>query len=70
MKLEFRRLPGRFAACRLPADAAIPEWAMSWSPAEEIAVFPDEDNRALLLHSRCTLLDILSFDSPKANCKL
>ena len=29
MKLKFRRLPGRFAVCRLPADAVIPEWSLN-----------------------------------------
>ncbi|MGA8150179.1 MAG: ACT domain-containing protein [Terriglobales bacterium] len=26
-KLQFRRLPGGFAVCRLPPDAAVPVWA-------------------------------------------
>jgi len=30
-QLKFRRLEGRFAVCRLSADAAIPAWAMSAS---------------------------------------
>ena len=29
MKLKFRRLPGRSAVCRWPADAAIPEWSLN-----------------------------------------
>jgi uncharacterized protein len=28
--LKFRRLDGRFAVCRLAADAAVPDW--SWGP--------------------------------------
>ena len=28
-KLKFRRLPGRFAVCQLPADAPVPDWATS-----------------------------------------
>jgi len=27
-QLKFRRLDGRFAVCRLPADAKFPEWAL------------------------------------------
>src|SRR5215470_18059651 len=33
MKLKFRRLPGRSAVCRWPADAAIPEWSLNGLPS-------------------------------------
>jgi hypothetical protein len=29
IELKFRRLPGQFAVCRLPADAPIPAWALT-----------------------------------------
>ena len=30
-KLKFSRVPGSFAVCRLPANAAVPEWALHGS---------------------------------------
>jgi hypothetical protein len=49
-RLKFRRLPGPFAVCQLPADAPVPEWATSGpfvsvtrSEDELSVVCPDEN---------------------------
>jgi hypothetical protein len=49
-KLKFRRIAGAFAICRLPPDAAIPEWARAGPfltitrTAEELSIVCSSDD--------------------------
>ena len=48
--LKFRRLDGRFAVCRLPAAAAVPDW--SWGPGFSSVTRTDDELSIVCLADR------------------